>query len=138
MTSGWHSARTLRRRGKSRMSAQTERSEFATCACSKRFGWVGGASEYPVTLAPRDSNHKHSQLPLNPVCPVTSTLRLFQNDRLSILGPSRRSGTLEFRMCREEGDVHVSDLLLALPLKTQAVPGTHLTSAPPAPSRGLP
>ena len=36
-------------------------------------GWSCGGSASPVTRAPSRHNHRHNQLPLNPVCPVTST-----------------------------------------------------------------
>ena len=50
----------------------------ATCACSNRFGSVGGSSAYPVTSAPSAFSHSDSQLPLKPVCPVRKTRRPFQ------------------------------------------------------------
>src|SRR4030042_1175555 len=83
-TSGRHSATADFRRGKSRMSAQMERTASATSACSNRLGWVGGSSAYPVTSAPRTSSHSESQLPLKPVCPVRNTLRPLQNERLGM------------------------------------------------------
>src|SRR5215472_9782884 len=79
-TSGLHSAIAALTRGKSRTSAQIDRTELAILACSKRLGFVGGLRAYPVTLAPRDSSHNDSQLPLNPVCPVRKTLRPRQNE----------------------------------------------------------
>src|SRR5215468_9118425 len=62
------------------MSAVIVRSARPTPACSYRLGVVGGSSEYPVTSAPSASSHSESQLPLKPVCPVTSTRRPRQND----------------------------------------------------------
>ena len=44
-----------------------------------KFGLVGGFSEYPVTSAPKSFKKIQSQLPLNPVWPVTKTLFVFQN-----------------------------------------------------------
>src|SRR2546426_176981 len=87
-TSGQHSAIADLSRGKSRMSAQMERTAPATSACSNRLGWVGGSRAYPVTLAPSASSHSESQLPLKPVCPVRKTLRSLQNERLSMIIPS--------------------------------------------------
>jgi len=86
-TSGWHSAIAFLSCGKSRMSARIVRTVPTRRACSNRFGWVGGSSAYPVTSAPRESSHSDSQLPLKPVCPVTNTLRPFQNGRLSMHRP---------------------------------------------------
>src|SRR5713226_4551673 len=83
-TLGRHSATAVLSRGKSRMSAQMERTVPATSACSNKLGWVGGSSAYPVTLAPSAFSHSESQLPLKPVCPVRSTWRPFQNERLSM------------------------------------------------------
>ena len=73
---------------KSRMSAQMERTEPATPACSNKLGWVGGSSAYPVTSAPSASSHSESQLPLNPVCPVRNTRRPFQNERFGMTARS--------------------------------------------------
>ena len=42
-------------------------------------GIVGGVSAYPFTFAPNETNHKESQLPLNPVCPVKNTRFPCQN-----------------------------------------------------------
>src|SRR6516225_842258 len=67
------------------MSAQVERSEPARFACSNKLGWVGGASAYPVTLAPSASSHNDIQLPLKPVCPVRKIFRPRQNERLSMV-----------------------------------------------------
>src|SRR3989442_9688333 len=86
-TSGQHSAIADLSRGKSRMSAQMERTAPATSACSNRLGWVGGSSAYPVTLAPSASSHSESQLPLKPVWPVRNTWRPFQNERLGMASP---------------------------------------------------
>ena len=44
-----------------------------TSATSNKLGFVGGASAYPTTFAPSDCSHSESQLPLNPVCPVSRT-----------------------------------------------------------------
>src|SRR5271170_5519930 len=73
-------------RAKSRMSPCMDRMAFATFACSKRFGWVGGSSEYPITSASSAFNQSESQLPLKPVCPVRKTRRPFQNERFSMIG----------------------------------------------------
>src|SRR2546427_7139429 len=86
-TSGQHSAIADLSRGKSRMSAQMERTAPATSACSNRLGWVGGSSAYPVTLAPSASSHSESQLPLKPVLPVRNTWRPFQKERLGMASP---------------------------------------------------
>src|SRR5713101_2529696 len=83
-TSGRHSAIADLSRGKSRMSAQMERTTPATPACSNRLGWVGGSSAYPVTSAPSASSHSESQLPLKPVWPVRNTRRPLQNERSGI------------------------------------------------------
>src|SRR5439155_18863387 len=77
-------------RGKSRISAEIVRTVPAICACSNRFGCVGGSRAYPVTLAPSVFSHSESQLPLNPVCPVRNTRRPFQNDELIMNGAGRR------------------------------------------------
>src|SRR5277367_1622764 len=84
-TSGRHSDIASLSREKSRTSAKIERTTLAMFASSNRLSWVGGSSAYPVTSAPRASSQSESQLPLKPVCPVTHTLRPFQNDRLGII-----------------------------------------------------
>src|SRR5947209_1683437 len=48
----------------------------------KRLGFVGGAKEKPVTLAPSSVNHKDSHAPLNPVWPVSRTRRPRHRARL--------------------------------------------------------
>ena len=52
---------------------------FSSWVSEKKFGTVGGKSEYPCTLAPRSDNHRLIQPPLNPVCPVMKTGRPSQN-----------------------------------------------------------
>src|SRR6266852_1904870 len=83
-TSGRHFATAAVRLEKSRTSAEMESSACATPACSNRLGCVGGASAYPVTLAPSASSHSESQLPLKPVWPVRNTRRPLQNKRSGI------------------------------------------------------
>src|SRR5437868_9355245 len=80
--------------------------EPASLACSNRLGWVGGSSAYPVTLAPSTSSHIESQLPLKPVCPVSSTLRPRQNERLSIFGPTPPRCESEVVTERRDGGWH--------------------------------
>ena len=81
--------RSLEPRKVANVRANGADASLATSACSNRLGWVGGSSAYPVTLAPSASSHSDSQLPLKPVCPVRKTLRPFQNERLSMIGPFR-------------------------------------------------
>src|SRR6266700_2938347 len=45
-------------------------------------GSVAGASAYPETFAPIARSHSTSQLPLNPVCPVTRTRLPAQKSRV--------------------------------------------------------
>jgi len=56
-------------------------------------GVVSGGRERPWTLAPKVRSHSASQLPLKPVCPVTSTLRPFQNEWSIMLAWSGKKPT---------------------------------------------
>src|SRR4051794_41032858 len=66
------------------MSPVTEVMPVSAFVNSKRFGVVGGASEYPVTEAPIDWSQRVSHEPLKPVWPVTRT-RLFRQKLFEIV-----------------------------------------------------
>jgi hypothetical protein len=56
-------------------------------------GVVGGSKAMPRSSAPIACSHRLSQLPLNPVCPVMSTLRPCQNSgRVCMLIPTSSKG----------------------------------------------
>jgi len=58
-------------------------------------------------LAPRASSHNESQLPLNPVCPVTNTFRFLQNERLSMTGPGELHHKAKIADGGSDGEKHV-------------------------------
>src|ERR1700732_2832634 len=65
-------------RAASVMSPITERTSPSTS--DHRFGVVAGAKASPVTSAPSARSQTLIQAPLNPVCPVSSTLRRCQKE----------------------------------------------------------
>ena len=55
---------------------------FCNLIALKCDGFEGISIDNPITSAPKIFNHKESQDPLNPVCPVTITflpLKIFEN-----------------------------------------------------------
>jgi hypothetical protein len=66
----------------SRMSPMTE---CCVPVKSNKLGLVYGARAYPVTVAPSERNHRCSQAPLKPVCPVRNTRRPRQNSSMGCI-----------------------------------------------------